>query len=83
MSRNKLDPKVYTKPVTYKYTEGRVKKSETVTVLIYEDQPEQLTEETAAALFEQYPDVKEIHELNDKWGGRWTRTKPLTRCQKS
>lgn len=42
-------------------------------VLMYEDQPEQLTVETAAKLFEQYSEVKSIHELHEVWGGRWDR----------
>lgn len=42
-------------------------------VLIYEDQPKPLTATQADKLLEQYPDVKEIHELHEVWGGRWTR----------
>lgn len=42
-------------------------------VLIYEDQPKQLTPSEAEKLFKQYPQVKDIHELHPVWGGRWTR----------
>jgi len=45
-----------------------------IDVLIYEDQPEQLTEQAAVELFVQYPSVKEIHEVHDVWGGRWSRS---------
>lgn len=65
--------KEYTKEVTYHYRVNGESKSYKKTVLIYEDQPEQLNEETAKALFEKYPDVSEIHELHDVWGGRWSR----------
>lgn len=48
-------------------------------VLIYEDFPVQLTEVTAKQLFEQYPQVKDIHELSVEWGGRWVREKDRVR----
>lgn len=51
----------------------RVEKYADYKVLIYEDQPTRLTRAGADALFEQYPEVKEIHELHPVWGGRWTR----------
>lgn len=70
----KQTPKIYTKEITYTYHATSKKKvSDKVMVLIYEDQPDPLNEETANALFAEYPHVKEIHELHEKWGGRWTR----------
>ena len=66
-------PKEYTKEEVYKYFVSTKEKRESVKVLIYEDYPEALTEATAALLFAKYPDVKEIHELNHQWGGRWSK----------
>lgn len=41
-------------------------------VLIYEDQPKALTATEAERLFNQYPEVKEIHERG-LHSGRWLR----------
>lgn len=80
---NKQTAQEYTKEVTYTHhVTSKHKVSETVTVLIYEDQPEPLNEETAIALFAKYPRIKEIHELHEKWGGRWGRS-ITTRAHKS
>lgn len=63
--------------VTYVYVRGGKKRVEEQQVLIYEDQPEQLTERTALNLFLRFPHIKEIHELHPVWGGVWT--KPVLR----
>lgn len=68
-----LKGREYTKMIKYTYHQNGKKVTEEVMVLIYEDQPEQLTEATAKALFEKYPEVKAIHELNFEWGGCWAR----------
>lgn len=44
----------------------------TYKVLIYEDQPKALTATEAERLFNQYPEVKEIHERGVH-SGRWLR----------
>lgn len=59
--------------VTYVYWTGGKKVAEEQKVLIYEDQPEQLTERTALNLFLRFPHITAIHELHEVWGGRWTR----------
>jgi hypothetical protein len=55
-------------------TYGYGKHKETAKVLIYEDQPNQLTEESAKKIFEQYPECNAIHELHEVWGGRWSKS---------
>lgn len=62
-------------PTTTRVDKVRVEKYHDYKVLIYEDQAEQLTRATANELFITYPEAREIHELHEQWGGRWSREK--------
>jgi len=74
MAKQKPKELIRVEEVAYTFYFNGKKVSHTQKVLIYEDQPEQLNEGSAAWLFKRFPQCREIHELHDKWGGRWTQS---------